>query len=270
VNKLLRFLDQPTFDNPSLIVCCQEDAGKLAHEVAGHLNRKMSATTFCEIDPVAFFSLGGVAIEDDVAQFPLSRFCSGDRNDIVVFQSSEPSFERYRFLSAVLDVARDHCGAKELYTVGGTVSAISHTDPRRILAVFNQQKFPNELQDYGLEQMNWEGPPAISSYLLWMAERRGVPGVGLWAQIPFYLAACRDLRAIRQTLAFLSRRLSLELDLAGLDERIRIQDVSLTQLRQEDGDVNRYITTLESGLSLGTEEQIELTQKVSEVLENEH
>jgi hypothetical protein len=36
--------------------------------------------------------------------------------------------------------------------------------------------------------MDWEETPAISTYLLWAARKRGIPGAGLWLQIPFYLA----------------------------------------------------------------------------------
>jgi len=115
--------------------------------------------------------------------------------------------------------------------------------------------------------MNWEGPPAISSYLLWIAERRGIPGVSLWPEIPFYLAAGEDFQAIKLTLSFLDKRFNLGLDLRELDERIRDQNIKIDQLREEDSEINKYIGMLEGELSLSGEEQMELTKKVTELLE---
>jgi len=41
-----------------------------------YLNRKIKAKSFFEIEPTDFFSFGGVATEDDTAQFPECRFYS--------------------------------------------------------------------------------------------------------------------------------------------------------------------------------------------------
>ena len=94
-------------------------------------------------------------------------------------------------------------------------------------------------------------------------------GVSLWTQVPFYLAACEDSQAIKATLSFLDNRFNLHLDLRDLDEEIRQQNTKIVQLRQEDSEVNRCVAALESGLSLGEEEQMELTRKVTEVLEKD-
>jgi len=54
--------------------------------------------------------------------------------------------------------------------------------------------------------MNWKGPPAINSYLLWVAKKRDIPGVSLWAEIPFYLAVGEDFQAIKIGLSFLDKK----------------------------------------------------------------
>lgn len=267
MKSVFKFSGRPDFENPSLIVGWNKDAGKLSSKVIEYLTRKMETKSFCEIEPVGFFSLAGVAVENNIAQFPESKFYSGKRKDLVIFEGSEPQFERYRFLNAILDVAEHHCKIKELLTISGTISPIAHTSSRRILAVYNQQEFQEKLRGYGLEDMTWEGPPAISSYLLWVAKRRAVPGVSLWAEIPFYLAASEDFQAVKLTLSFLDKRFNLELDLTELDEKIRDRNKKITQLREEDSEINKCIGMLESELSLSEAEQMELTMKVNELLE---
>lgn len=262
------------FENPTLIVAWDEDAGRLGPKVVQHINRKLGAKSFCEVEPTSFFSLEGVAVENDIAQFPEGKFyyCEGtplrgnQRNDLVVFKSNEPRFERHKFLDGVCDLARHYCKIRQLYTLGGTISSIAHTDSRRILAVFNQEQIQQELSGFGLENMNWQGPPAISSFLLWAAQRKGIPGVSLWTEIPFYLAASEDFQAIKATLSFLDKRFDLALDLTELDEQIMRQNAKIDRLRQDDTQIDRYIGMLESKLALSADEQVELSKKVAEAL----
>jgi proteasome assembly chaperone (PAC2) family protein len=259
---------QPELDNASLIVGWQEDAGKLGSKVIEYLNRHIKAKIFCEIEPVDFFPLGGVAIEDNIAQFPVSKFYAGDeRKDLVIFESTHPLYERHRFLNSLLDAGEHYCKMKELYTVSGTVSPIAHTSPRRLLAVFNQPEFQRSLHRYCLENMTWEGPPAINSFLLWLAQRRGIPGVSLWPEVAFYLAATEDPKAAKVVLSFFNGRFDLGLDLIGLDLEIKDQSEKLARLRREDTQIDRYIGTLEIGLSLDEEEQLRLARTVTEFLE---
>jgi len=255
------------FENPTLIVAWDEDAGKLGPKVIEYVNRKLDGKSFCEVEPTGFFSLEGVAIENDIAQFPEGKFYNCRRKDLVVFKSNEPRFERHKFLDGVCDLAQRYCKIRQLYTLSGTVSLLAHTDSRKILAVFNQEQIQQELSGFGLENMNWQGPPAVSSFLLWVAQRKNIPGVSLWTEIPFYLAASQDLQAIRATLSFLDKRFGLALDLAEIDEQIRRQNAKIDRLRQDDIQIDRYIGMLESKLALSADEQVELSKKVSEVLE---
>ena len=62
------------FQSSSLVVAWNEDVGKLGTKVADYLNQKLGGREFGEIDPVDFFPLDGVQVEDDLAQFPESKF----------------------------------------------------------------------------------------------------------------------------------------------------------------------------------------------------
>ncbi len=265
---LVEIYQAPQFPNPSLIVAWQtRDVGKLSFKIIHFLNEKLGGQKIAEIKPSGFFPLGGAEFKDNLIQVPESKFWACQKSDLLIFQSKEPKYEWYKFLSAVLDFAQHYCHIKELYTVSGTVSLTAHTTPRRILTVYNQPEFQKMLQGYGLEDMTWEGPPAISSYLLWAAERRGIPGVSLWPEIPFYLAAGEDPMATKLTLSFLDSRFSLGLDLGELDRETSNQNEKIAQLREENAEINGYINRLESGLSLNEEEQVKLARDVYEILE---
>jgi len=265
---LFKIYQSPQLRNPSSIVGWQtHDVGKLSSEVIHFLNEKLGGQKIAEIKPSGFFPLGGAEFKDNLIQVPESKFCACQKSDLLIFKSEEPKYEWYNFLNGLLDFAQHYCHIKELYTISARPSLSAHTTPRRILAVYNQPEFQKTLQGYGLEDMTWEGPPAISSYLLWLAKRRDTPGVSLWPEIPFYLAAGEDPAAIKLTLSFLDSRFSLGLDLRELDLKVGNQNEKIAQLREENAEINEYINRLESGLSLNEEEQVKLARAVYKLLE---
>ena len=266
MKKPFNLITKPSLKNSSLIVGWNKDTGKVAPTVVEFLNEKLGSQMFCDISLNDFFSFGGVAVEDDIIQFPESKFFYSQEKNIVVFKSDQPNFQHYKFLNTVLDVAEQFCNVKELYTISGFVSSFVHTAPRKIFSVFNIPEFRNKLQGYGLEDMTWEGPPAISSYLLWIANRRRLPGVSLWPEIPFYLGAHVDPQSIKNTLSFLDHRFHLNLDLQDFDREIMEQDEKITFLRNKNVEINQYLKLLESGLPLDEEEQIKLAREIYTLL----
>lgn len=256
----------PQLQNPSLVIGWQtRDIGKIGSKVTEFLNEKLGGMEVAEIKPLGFFPLGGAVFKDDLLQVPESKFWACEKNDLLIFKSNEPKYEWYKFLNAVLDFVEECCEAKEIYTISGTIASITHTSPRRILTVFNQSEFRKGLQDYGLEDMTWEGPPAISSYLLWVAQKRGIPGMSLWPEVPFYLATTEDAEAIRQTLSFFDKRFNLDMDLGEFDLESKRQNEKLARLREKSPEVNKSIEMLERGLSLDKSEQVRLAEQVSEL-----
>jgi proteasome assembly chaperone (PAC2) family protein len=263
--------NKPKLQSSSLVLGWSEDIGNLGRKITGYLNRKLSGQEFAEIEPEDFFSLGGVAIEDNLAQFPESKFYSCQEHELVVFQSNSPGAEWYEFLNSVLDVAEHHCRVKELYTIGAMVSFSAHTAPRKLLAVVNSPEIKEVLSQYELaSDLDYQTPPGerptLNSFLLWTAKGRNIPGVGLWVPIPFYLAAMEDAQAQKKVLSFLNERLDLKIDFNDLDEEIRKQNEQLARVKSRFPQIDDYINRLESNLMLSEEENEELIKKIEDFL----
>ena len=261
----------PNFQNPSLLVGWEPDIGNLGLRVIDYLNKKLEAEEIGEIEPEGFSTFRGVQIQDNVIQFPESKFYACQKYDLLLLKSSRPQYEHYRFVTLVLDFAQLHCKARELYTIGGIASLMAHTTPRRISTVVNQPKFKEMLASYGLETgMNYESPPgerpSLSSLLSWSARRRNIGGVNLWTIVPLYLAAVEDLKAISDTLWFLDRRFQLNLDFGDFNLEISRQNERLTQLREQSPEINKLIGMLERGIMLNVDENEKLTEEVTAFL----
>ncbi len=269
-----KVLRKPKFQSSSLVVGWNEDAGQLGLGVIDYLTEELGGERFGEIEPEDFFSLGGIRVEDDVAQFPESNFYSCLENNLVIFRSTPPGFEWYKFLNSILDVAEHYCGAKELYTIGGMVTLAAHTTPRTLLATASSQEVKESLKQYDLvRDMDYQTPPGqrptLNSFLLWLAGRRDIPGVNLWVPIPFYLVTSGDPKAQKKVLQFFDERLGLNINFSGIDHEIQKQNEKLAQARLRLPEVDDYILRLESNLRLSQEENERLTQGIEEFLREE-
>ncbi len=261
---------QPEFHRPAMIVGWSVDAGRLSSRIVSYLNEKLAGKYFAEIQPLEFFPLGGVTIENDLVQFPESRFYACPKNDLILFESTPPTAEWYRFLNVILDVAeRSH--VKEVYTIGGMISLGAHTTPRELRGTFNSVELKSALVEYNLGvTAEYETPPGqrptLNSFFLWAARQRNIPAVALWVPIPFYLITVDDPRAQLKVTEFFNKALGLELDLGDIQRDIDAQNEKLGNIRGGFPEIDALITKLESNQRLSEEESQKLVKEVERFL----
>lgn len=270
IKKLFKIHKVPELQSSYLILGWREDAGKLGVGVIDFLNKELGSEEFAQIEPLNFFSLSEVAVTNNIVQFPEGKFYSCKRSNLITFKSDLPSHEWYKFTNLILDIAERFCHIKEVYTIGGILSLIAHTSPRRISTVVNQPELKEILQNFRLEtDMDYKTPPGgvptLSSYLLWVAKRRDIAGVNLWGEVPFYFVE-EDLRSRKRMLLFLDSRFNLGLDLKEIELKIEEQNEGMAELRREDTEINKYIEMLERGIMLSQDEGERLTIEVTRFL----
>ena len=262
---------EPDLHQSSLVLGWSGDAGDLGRKVTDYLNLKLKGQEFAEIEAEAFFPMGGVAIKDNVARFPESKFYACRDRELVVFQTDSPAAEWYKFLNSVLDVTGRHCHVRELYVFGAMISFSAHTTPRQLLGIANSVEMKETLSQYDLNSdMDYQTQPGerptLNSFLLWLAKNRNIPAVSLWVTIPFYLAAMEDAQAERKVLRFLDERLGLKIDFYDLDQEVRRQNEQLARARSRFPQIDDYIDRLESNLMLSEQENAELVKKIEDFL----
>jgi len=265
---------QIQFQSSSLVVGWKRDSSKLGLKVIDYLNKKLGGKEFCEIELNRFFSFGGVAVEDNVIQFPESRLYACEKNNLLTFKGDPPQYEWYKFLSSIIDVAEHYAKLKEIYTIGGMVGLTAHTRPRELFAVFSSLEMKRSLSPYHLgKKVDYQTPygqrPTLSSFLLWVAKNRSIPGVNLWVPIPFYLVAMEDAKAQKIVLEFFDRRFNLGIDFKDLDEEIRRQNEKIAQVRIRSSEIDGYINKLENNQDLSEEESEKLIKEIEEVFKTD-
>jgi proteasome assembly chaperone (PAC2) family protein len=267
----LKFSWQPKLRKATMVIGWESDTARLGERVTDYLISGLGAQPFCEIDPVEFFPLGGVAIENDIVQFPQSTFYASREHNLVIFRSAIPRYEWYEFLNLIVDVAEEYCHVKEIYAIGGMITAAAHTAPREAWATFSSPKIKKALSPFQLSrEMNFETPPGsrptLNSYLLWVAKNRDVSAANLWIPVPFYLMTGEDPAAHKKALEFLDKRMELGLDYSAIDAANKQQNERLRRLRQSSEEIDGCIRKLENNQRLSEEEREGLVKGIDEYL----
>ncbi len=254
----------PRLKDASLLVGWRSsDLGQVSVQVMDFLIASLQCSPVAELEPLDFFSFDGAEFLNNLVQVPEARLWASEEHNMLIFKTDEPTHRQHLFLSGALDFCTNYCGVNRVYTVNGLPSMLAHTQPRTILAVFNREGLREKLgAEEEVEYMDWEGPPAISSYLLWVAGRREMDGLSLWPEIPFYLSALEDPGAIRRTVNFLQGHLQLPLNPEPWEQREEEMMQKLDRLREQNSTVQALLEKIESEISLNEQEQMTITQEV--------
>jgi proteasome assembly chaperone (PAC2) family protein len=136
--------------------------------------------------------------------------------DVVVITGPEPSLRWPSFTKDLVDVAT-RLGATQAFTLGGMPAMVSHRRPVPVLATATAHSVAQEI---GAVRADYEGPTGVQTVLQVALGEAGIPAVGLWAQIPHYVAGNPSPPAVRALLERLREYGGLQVELDDLDEEI--------------------------------------------------
>lgn len=263
---------RPNLRNPSMIIAWSLDAGRLGSKVIDLLNHELGGVEIAEMNTSAFFFNRGVQIENNIVQYPESKFYYCEGRDLLLFKSDAPVKEWYQFLNSILDIGMEYYRAKEILTLGGFISSLAHTSTRRTIGVVSQPELKTAIQEFvpDIDSLEYQTPPGsrptLNSYLIWVAKKRNIACTNFWMEVPYYLASSEDPIACKDMLGILNRKFNLGLALDDLDEEIRTLNVKFDMLKIRNPYVGRYIEMLEKGIMLNQEESEKLAKDVAEFL----
>jgi hypothetical protein len=229
-----------------VMVCGWAGIGNVGLTAVSTLRRLARAQPFGEIEPYEYFEPSRVVVRNGLIRemrFPTTRFYGhqlGDRDLLLLVGEQQPADERkaYEMASEVLDVA-ERLGCRRIYTSAASVTTIHHAARPRVWAVPNTPTLLGEVRKYGntilmseVGSTNGDGLiSGLNGVLLGVAKNRGIEGVCLMGEVPYYLQAAPwpYPKASISVLEVLGSILGMQLDLSELHEMAAKVEVNIEQ-----------------------------------------
>jgi predicted ATP-grasp superfamily ATP-dependent carboligase len=281
---VLNVFDRPTVPCPRMIMGLGGwmDGGEVSTGTIRHLVAALDAERCAEIDPLDFYVLNfpaavaSLAIVSDgehavvravnpmehAATFrPHTRIRDGlvehvshhpgifwhaTAQGLLLFSAEEPHLRWGSYAETLLDFAED-CGVREIYFVGSVASPVPHTREPRVYCCYSSPELRERRSRPDINLSEYEGPASFTTYLLPLADRRGIDFQTIVVEIPHYpfLQIPIYAPAILRALDLLADLTGVQTDTTGLRELREKTMEGLKELMDENRDFRELVEKLE-------------------------
>ena len=215
----------PELRDPVLVVAFTGwiDAGLAgAGTVAALVDQLVGARHFARIDLEGIADLQQtrpmVHLVDGVTreiEWPAVDFVAGrvGGRDVVVCTGPEPSIRWLEFTTTIVAAAAQ-LGVTQALLLGGLPAAVSHRRPLRVMATGTSHAL---IADLGATRVDYTGPTGVQTVLQVALGEADIPAIGLWAEVPHYVAGNPSPPAIKALLERVSELAHMTLEVGDLD-----------------------------------------------------
>lgn len=230
-DSLRRLAAIPDLDDPVLVVMLTGwiDAGGAARAAIETIEKESEASPVAEFDDDTYI--------DFRARRPMMELREGLHSvleweriivsighdqtgrDLVVLSGPEPDMAWHRFTRAVGDLAVE-LGVRHMAHLGAYPFAVPHTRTPRLSVSSPSQ---DVLARVRFLRSSIDVPAGVAAALEREMHERGIPSLGIWAQVPHYIAAMPYPAASVALLDGLREATGLVIDGAGLRSEVLVQ-----------------------------------------------
>ena len=247
--------DPPDLRAPILLVALDGfvDAGEVAEHAAVFLRHRWHAEKVAELDgdvyldyrarrPTAVVDNGALtrlewpAIEVYAARLDAPR-------DALLLIGPEPDMAWRAFVDDVADLCV-RTGASRVVTLGAYPAAAPHTRPVEIAQAVNQLDV-GPSPDLATPVTGYTGPVGAATALQGELAGHGIAVLGLWAEVPHYIAASPFPPGAVAMVHAVSSLLQVEIDAAELEAAAKLHRDRVDEAVSEHEEAVRMVATLE-------------------------
>lgn len=249
---LYTVLEEPELHAPVLVMALKGwiDAGLGADGAAETLVDQMERHTIARFDADELLDWRArrpvMRLEDGIntrlsweeTELSWARDASG--NDVLLLFGNEPDHAWLTFSNEVVDLAQQ-MGCRLVIGLGAYPTPVPHTRPPLIAASASSAELTQ-----GLLRNSVEVPTGVQGMIERRAALRGLPALGLWAQVPHYVAAMPYPAASLALLETTNRIAGLDLPLADLAARAEASRARIDELINQNPEHRAMLEQLEA------------------------
>ena len=228
----------PQLNDPTMVVVLNGwiDAGGAARAAAGAIEDDTSASPIAEFDDDVYVDYRArrpiMELRDGLnsvlnwERITLTHGHDHDGRDVLLLTGPEPDMAWHRFTRTVADLA-ELLGVRSFAHLGAYPFAAPHTRPARISVTSPSQ---DVLMRVPYLRSSIDVPAGVAAALEHAMHDRGIPSIGIWAQVPHYIASMTYPAASVALLDGLRESTELVIDAATLRSDVMIQSRRLDSL----------------------------------------
>jgi proteasome assembly chaperone (PAC2) family protein len=248
---LFSMIERPEVSSPVLIMVLKGwiDAGLGADGAAEVITANLERRTVARFDADALLDWRArrpvMRLEDGLntqitwEETELSWARDSMGNDVLLLLGNEPDHAWLAFSEQVVDLAID-LGTRMVVGLGAYPTPVPHTRPPLIAASASSDDLAQ-----GLVRNSVEVPSGVQGLIERRAALRGLPALGLWAQVPHYVAAMPYPAASLALLQATNRITGLALPLADIEARAQASRSRIDELIGQNAEHQAMLEQLE-------------------------
>lgn len=169
-------------------------------------------------------------------------------HDAALLLGHEPDMRWDGFFAAVVEACR-RLGVVSAMVLGAYPAAVPHTRPTRILAAANGLEGGPVLEAGNIS--GYTGPVGASTALQAALGAAGIPAVGLWAEVPHYIAASPNPAAALGLVHQVAAAMGTLVDTTELEAAAKVHREQVDEAVAEHDDAVAMVQAFERHLDLG-------------------
>lgn len=258
MGELLNWTREPgVLRRPVLIVSLEGfvDAGAAASTAAMFLRHRWRSELFATFDRDTFLDFRArrptVVVDSGEIrriEWPTIELLSATTegpHDALFLLGPEPDMRWEAFSAAVADLC-EKFGVEAVVGLGAYPAAVPHTRPTRIVRAGNG--VGGDIVPSALPVIGYTGPVGMGTVLHAVLGEHGIPAVGLWAEVPHYIAGTPHPGSALALVQLVTAALHAEVDTGELEAAARVHREQVDAAVAEHEDATEMIHTLEQYL----------------------
>jgi predicted ATP-grasp superfamily ATP-dependent carboligase len=210
--------------------------GNVAVIAAGYLVHHLDMRPVGELPAQGHFDISEVEVKDGLiasTKLPRGVFYrwsnkKGGRDLIVFLGEAQPSSGSYAYAHELVEAA-SRMGVERVVTFASMASGLHPSENPRVFGVASDKSTLEELRRAEVEPLADGQIGGLNGLVLAVAGERGLSGMGLLAEIPFFAAAVPNPKAARVALSVFSILADIEVSLEELGKHAAAMDAALVE-----------------------------------------
>lgn len=214
--------------------------GNVGVGACAYLLSKLNATMIHELPGGEYFDLGHIDVKDGLAtpgRLPRSMFFEwsqpNNHHELLMFLGeAQPNQNGYALCRQVLDYAAAR-GVTRIITFAAMATQLHPSDDPNVFGIATDGEGIRQLQSLEVALLKEGEITGLNGVLLAAAHERGVPGLCLLGELPYFAAAVPNPKASKAVLEVFSTMAGITINFADLNQQAEAVEQGLIQLLEK-------------------------------------